>query len=166
MNNQIGIGKILIGAVVIAIVCVAGLIGARMVLAPSFAAVDGDYRYQWHRVTNEQEWKDIKVKHRGNQYCKDCHADQSANETASVHAKVQCENCHGPAVDHPENPAKLTLDKSRTLCLRCHSGLPYRTAKYAELPKGEVQLKMVNPDEHNPDMECVTCHDPHKAALK
>ena len=49
MNNQIGIGKILIGAVVIAVVCVAGLIGARMIIAPSFAAVDGDYRYQWHR---------------------------------------------------------------------------------------------------------------------
>jgi hypothetical protein len=166
MSSQIGIGKIMIGAVVIAVVCVAGLIGARIILAPSFAAVDGDYRYQWHRVANEQEWKDFKVKHRGSLYCKDCHADQSAKEVASMHAKVQCENCHGPAVDHPENPVKLAIDRSRTLCLRCHSGLPYRPAKYAELPNGEVTLKMINPDEHNVGIECVTCHDPHKAALK
>lgn len=166
MNSQIGVGKILLAVIVIVILCVAGLVGARTIIAPSFTAANGDYRYQWHRADNEQEWKATKVKYQGSSYCKDCHSGQVDTIAASVHAKVQCENCHGAAVDHPDNPTKLSIDKSRALCLRCHSGLPYRPGKYAELPDKELQLKMVHPDEHNTDMECTTCHDPHKAALK
>lgn len=166
MKSQIGLGKILIGLVIIIIVAVAGTIGARMIIAPSFKAVDGDYRYQWHRVANEQEWKDIKVKYRSSTYCKDCHLEQFNKVTASMHAKVECENCHGPAIDHPDNPIKLSSDKSRGLCLRCHSDLPYRQGKYSELPKREIQLKMIDPDNHNPDMECIACHNPHKTGFK
>lgn len=166
MKSQIGLGKILIGLVVITILGVAGIIGARMIIAPSFKAVDGDYRYQWHRVANEQEWKDFKVKYRSSSYCKDCHIEQFKMVAASVHAKVECENCHGPAMGHPDNPPKLASDKSKSLCLRCHSSLPYRQVKYVELPKGEIQLKMIDPDNHNPDLECIACHNPHKADFK
>jgi predicted CXXCH cytochrome family protein len=166
MSRQIGLGKILIGVVVISIVGVAGLIGARMIIAPSFTAVNNDYRYQWHRVANEQEWKDFKVKYQGNAYCKDCHSDQAGKVAASVHAKVQCENCHGPAVEHPDKLPKLVVDKGRNSCLRCHASLPYRPVVYAELPKGTIQLKMINPDEHNSEVQCADCHDPHKAELK
>ncbi|MDP2277261.1 MAG: cytochrome c3 family protein [Nitrospirota bacterium] len=151
---------------VIAVAGFGGLIAVRKALVPSFQAVDGDYRYQWHRVDNEKEWKDFPVKYKGAGYCKDCHAGQYAKITASRHAKVQCENCHNPAVNHPDNPPKLAVDRSRELCLRCHSSLPYRPVVYVELPKGAVQLKMKNPDEHNPGVECVTCHNPHNAGFK
>ncbi len=166
MRRPLGIWEVLIGVVVVAIASVVGLVVARMIIAPSFGAANSDYRYQWHRVANEQEWKDFKVKYQGNSYCKDCHADKFKKTAASVHARVQCENCHGPAVDHPDNPKKLNIDKGRGLCLRCHSNLPYRQAKYAELQKGQVELKMIGADEHNPGAECVSCHDPHKAEFK
>lgn len=139
---------------------------ARKILTPSFQAVDGDFRYQWHRVDNEKEWKDFPVKYKGAAYCKECHAEQYAKITISRHAKVQCENCHNPAVEHPSNPMKLAVDRSRELCLRCHSSLPYRPAVYAELPKGTLQLKMKNPEDHNPGVECVICHSPHDAGFK
>jgi predicted CXXCH cytochrome family protein len=172
MDKKAGLGKILIGVVIVTIVSIGALIGARMIIAPSFSAVDGDYRYQWHRVANEQEWKDFKVKHQGNSYCKGCHSDQDARVAASDHAKVQCENCHGAAFNHPENPKKLSIDKGRGLCLRCHASLQYRPATYAELlqqenrPQPISMLKMINPDTHNPDMACVSCHDAHKAGFK
>ena len=172
MGEEIRLGKIVMYVVIISLVGVAGLIGARMLIAPSFSAVEGDYRYQWHRVANEQEWKDIKVKYQGNSYCKGCHSDQDARVAASEHAKVQCENCHGAAFNHPDDPKKLSVDKGRGLCLRCHAYLPYRPDTYAELPVQEnrpqpiSKLKMINPDTHNPDIECVTCHNPHKTGFK
>lgn len=166
MSNQSGLWKILAAIAVIVVLGVGGHITARKILVPSFQAVDGDIRYQWHRVDNEKEWKDFPVKHKGSDYCMDCHEDLYANIMASKHAKVQCENCHNPALDHPANPPKLTIDKSRDLCLRCHASLPYRRDVYAELPdKGVIPLKMKDPDEHNTGIECVTCHNPHIAGL-
>jgi hypothetical protein len=172
MDRKDGLGKILIGVGIVAIVSLGGLIGARMIIAPSFSAVAGDYRYQWHRVANEQEWKDIAVKHQGNSYCKDCHSAEVEKVAVSAHAKVLCETCHGPAYNHPADPKKLSVDKGRHLCLPCHSNLPYRPSAYNELPVEEIRpqpvttLKMINPDDHNPDLECVACHDPHRAEFK
>jgi predicted CXXCH cytochrome family protein len=172
MKKEIGLAKVLVFAVIIGIVVLLGTIAARLIIVPSFEAVNGDYRYQWHRVSNEQFWKDFTVKYKGDSYCKDCHADQTVKVAASVHAKVHCENCHGAAFNHPEHPKKLYVEKGRGLCLRCHSSLPYRPVAYNELPVEEIRpqpvttLKMINADEHNPDMECVSCHDPHRAEFK
>ena len=136
------------------------------IIAPSFKAVEGNYMYQWHRVDNESEWHDFQVKFQGSEYCRDCHPDMYKNVKASKHALVQCENCHGPAVKHPESPQKMVIDQRRELCLRCHSYLPYRPKEYAGLSKGPIPMKMQNPDEHNPGIECVTCHDVHSAGFK
>lgn len=165
---EVGLGKILIGVAVITILTMAGVIGARMIIVPSFTPANNDYRYQWHRVANQQEWKDYKVKYQGSTYCQDCHSEQYKKISASVHAKIQCENCHGAAIDHPDNPQKLQIDKSRALCLRCHSYLSYRPLEYRELEKKTIELKMVKPDEHYPDedMQCISCHNPHKADFK
>lgn len=144
------------------------LIGvARAIFVPAdFKAVNGDYKYQWHRVSSEDFWKGFKVKYQGRKYCEDCHEDQVNMIKASKHAMIQCENCHGPAIEHPENPEKLTIDKSRDLCLRCHAKLPYRPATYAMLPTGPIELKMQDGEEHNTDYECVECHDVHKTDFK
>jgi predicted CXXCH cytochrome family protein len=75
------------------------------------------------------------------------------------HAIIPCEDCHGPATDHPSDPPKLAIDKSRGLCLRCHSSLPYPTS-------GRSQIRGIDPDTHNPDVECVMCHNPHKPSLE
>jgi hypothetical protein len=110
--------------------------------------------YGWHRESNEEDWKKIKVKYQGKEYCKDCHTEKYTKNMASKHKIIQCENCHGPAIDHPDDPPKLAIDKSRELCLRCHFPLPYPSS-------GRAKLKSIDPDKHNPGMECSTCHNPH-----
>lgn len=150
---------------------VIGIVGiiliVRYFVVPSdFGVHERGYMYGWYRKGNEGDWKSFKIKFQTREYCKDCHADQYKKVISSKHAKVQCENCHGPAGDHPEKPEKLNIDRSRELCLRCHAYLPYRPTRYAELPGGTITLKMQDPDTHNPGIECITCHSVHEASFK
>ncbi|MCK9419173.1 MAG: cytochrome c3 family protein [Nitrospirae bacterium] len=131
---------------------------ARIVLVPKdFGVGERGYMYGWHRLGNEEEWKNTitKVKYQGSEYCKDCHPDKYDSIGKTPHRIIQCENCHGPAIDHPSDPPKLEIDRSRELCLRCHFPLPYTSS-------GRAKLKSIDPDTHNPDSECSSCHNPHK----
>lgn len=112
------------------------------------------YMYGWHRKGDEQFWKDFKVKYKGRDYCKDCHSDNYEMIMQTPHAIIQCENCHGPAIDHPLKPEKLEIITSRELCLRCHAKLPYEQS-------GRALIRGINNEEHYADTECVTCHNPH-----
>jgi len=143
--------------VVIAVI-VAILIARAIMVPKDFGIQKQGYMYGWHRLGNEQDWKDFKVKHRGREYCKDCHPDNYELNANSPHAIIQCEDCHGPAIDHPDNPPKLEINKARELCLRCHAKLPYKQS-------GRAWITGINNDEHNPGMECVTCHNPHSPVL-
>jgi hypothetical protein len=133
----------------------------RMVVVPKdFGIGDRGYMYGWHRKSNEEDWKKIKVKYMGREYCKDCHSDKYDAIMKTPHAIIQCENCHGPANDakseHPsEERPKLVIDKSRAHCLRCHFPLPYPSS-------GRSKIRGIDPEKHNPDIECATCHNPHK----
>ena len=50
---------------------------ARMVIVPKdFGIGERGYMYGWHRKSNEEDWKKIKVKYMGREYCKDCHDRQ------------------------------------------------------------------------------------------
>jgi hypothetical protein len=120
-----------------------------------FGIHERGYMYGWHRKSNEEEWKQVKVKYQGMEYCKDCHPDNYKNLMGSPHAIIQCENCHGPAIDHPLEPLKLSIDRSRELCLRCHTYLPYPTSNRSN-------IRGIDPDKHNPGIECSMCHNPHK----
>lgn len=127
----------------------------RMVYVPKdFGVHERGYMYGWHRKGNENDWKNFKVKYQGTAYCKECHSDKYDSIIKSPHKIIPCEDCHGPAIDHPSDPPKLTIDKSRALCLRCHYPLPYPTSGRANIPG-------IDPDVHNPGMECATCHNPH-----
>ncbi|MBI5742075.1 MAG: cytochrome c3 family protein [Nitrospirae bacterium] len=142
---------------------VLGLVGLILLLRPlivpsDFGTGERGFMYGYHRKGNEEDWKAIKVKYRSKEYCKDCHQEKYDSNMSSKHSIIQCENCHGPAVDHPENPEKLVIDKSRALCIRCHAYLPYEQSDRSK-------IKGINPAEHNPDMECSMCHDPHKPNL-
>ena len=88
------------------------------------------------------------------EYCKGCHEDKVTSLQSSPHTIIPCEDCHGPAMDHPDNPPKLTIDKSREMCLRCHAFLPYPTS-------GRAVINGIDPEKHNPGVECVSCHNPH-----
>src|SRR5208283_2789314 len=134
---------------------------ARVFIVPKdFGIGDRGYMYSWHRKSNEDEWKAFPVKYNFNSKdCSDCHSDNYGSIMGSPHAVIKCENCHGPALNHPAEPPKLQIDKSRALCLRCHYPLPYPTS-------GRSKIKGVDPITHNPDIECSVCHNPHKPALE
>jgi hypothetical protein len=48
--------------------------------------------------------KKFKVKYLGKEYCKDCHPGKYDSINKTPHMSIQCENCHGPAIDHPSDP--------------------------------------------------------------
>jgi len=139
--------------VVLAIVAL--VFAARKVLVPSdFGVGERGYMYGWHRPSNEQQWKDVKVKYRTAQHCKECHKDKYDEIKSSPHGNINCENCHGPGLGHPEDPKALDIDRSRELCTRCHLKLKYHGS-------GREKIRGIDPARHNPGLECVTCHWPH-----
>jgi hypothetical protein len=114
--------------------------------------------YGWHRKSNETEWKAFTPKFKPKDYCKDCHSTQWTSIHESPHGIINCQNCHGPARDHPNNPSKLAINRNRSLCLRCHAALHYETS-------GRMVIRGIDPMKHNPGIECATCHNPHKPNL-
>jgi predicted CXXCH cytochrome family protein len=133
------------------------LIARTFVVPEDFGIHEGGYMYGWYRKGNAEAWKSVQVKYQGREYCRDCHAEQEQQILASPHKIIQCENCHGPALEHPAEPAKLTIDRERGLCLRCHTFLSYPTSQRSE-------IKGIDPGQHNPGLECAGCHNPHKAS--
>ncbi|MGE5237194.1 MAG: cytochrome c3 family protein [Chloroflexota bacterium] len=134
---------------------------ARLFVVPKdFGIWERGYMYGFHRKSNEDDWKAFKVKYQfDNGYCKDCHAENYDSLNRSPHKIILCEDCHGPVLDHPSEPAKLSIDKSRAQCLRCHYPLKYPSS-------GRANIRGIDPETHNPDIECATCHNPHKPNLE
>jgi len=143
---------------VIIVLVIAILISRFFIVPHDFGIRGKGYMYGWYREGNIEDWKNVKVKYQGKDYCKDCHADKFESILNSPHAIIQCENCHGPALDHPSDPPKLAIDRSRATCFRCHYPLPYPSS-------GRAKIKSVDPDTHNAGIECSTCHNPHKPNL-
>ncbi len=140
---------VVIGMVVVILI-------ARIFYVPKdFGVHEKGYMYSWNREGNIEEWKNFKVKYAGSSdFCKDCHNDKYTSIMNTPHAIIICEDCHGPVMDHPSAPPKLAIDKTRALCLRCHYPLPYPTS-------GRANIRGVDPEAHNPGVECVSCHNPH-----
>ncbi|MBU0479950.1 MAG: cytochrome c3 family protein [Proteobacteria bacterium] len=144
----------------VVIAAVGLLLLVRAYMVPDDFGVHGSgFTYGFHRLGNIDDWKAEKVQYKGKEYCAECHEENVAANNASKHNIIQCENCHGPAMDHPDNPEKLEIDRSRDLCLRCHALLPYPDS-------ARGRLKGINPQDHNPDSPCAECHNPHKPALE
>ncbi len=144
----------------LAIAVVAAVLIAREFLVPEDFGVHGDsFTYNFYRLGNVQEWKDFQVKYQGRERCARCHEEQSENNAASMHAIIQCENCHGPGVDHPKKIKKLLIDGSRELCLRCHQKLAYPSSQRSALPG-------IDGETHKKKKECRKCHDPHLPDLE
>jgi len=135
------------------------LVLRHFLVPPDFGVHGRNFTYGFHRASDIQDWQAMPVKYRGRDFCAECHPENSAANASSKHASIQCENCHGPAVNHPEEPEKLVIDTSRDLCLRCHAAL---------LTPGSERsrIKGIAPDTHNPGMPCSDCHNPHKPNLE
>jgi len=140
---------------------VALLLVVRHFIVPSDFGVEegGSFTFNYHRLSSNDDWKNYKVKYRGREYCQECHEEKVEEILASPHSVIQCENCHGPAIDHPEDPEVLSIETSRLLCRRCHAFLPYPQSNRADMPA-------INPEKHNPSENCVECHNPHNPDLE
>jgi hypothetical protein len=136
-----------------------GLVGlilvARLFLVPDDFGVHGDsFTYNFHRLSNVQEWQDFPVKYKGRDSCMECHEENVRSIRRSPHKRVQCENCHGPSGNHPDDVEFLPVDTSRDLCLRCHAFLDYPNSARAEMLTIKDRI-------HKRRRECVECHYPH-----
>ena len=139
---------------------VALLLLVRHFIVPSDFGVHGEsFTFGFHRLSNIDDWKNFKVKYRSKEYCRECHEEKVEENLDSPHSVIQCENCHGPAIDHPEDPEVLPIETSRLLCRRCHAYLPYPQSNRSDMPA-------IDPEEHNPDENCVECHNPHNPDLE
>jgi hypothetical protein len=139
----------------LALILVAAGFMARYFLVPAdFGVHERGYMYGWHRKSNEAEWQSVSVKYKTTKVCIPCHKDKYTDIKDSPHGSISCENCHGPNLDHPKNPLALEINRSRSLCLRCHAKLPY---------KGTLRgsFKGIAPESHYPEAECMMCHYPH-----
>lgn len=133
----------------------------RHFMVPDDFGVHGrNFTYGFHRFSNIAEWREVPVKYRGMTDCMECHEEKASEAIASRHRDIQCENCHGPALTHPDTPAALPIDRSRELCLRCHAQLQFP----ATSQRG--RLKGVEPAAHYPEALCSECHNPHKPDLE
>ena len=135
------------------------VIGGRFLVPDDFGVHGRSFTYGYHRLSNLQDWKDFSVKHQGRDYCAMCHGENARLLDGSVHASIQCENCHGPGVNHPATVPKLVIDTSRGLCLRCHASLGYPNSDRGAMPS-------VVDSEHMGQVECSKCHDPHNPKEK
>jgi predicted CXXCH cytochrome family protein len=143
--------------VVVAVVVL--LLVVREAYVPSdFGVHEGGYTYGWYRERSIGDWKWATVKYQGKDSCAPCHDMQVSHVSGTPHAGIQCENCHGPAEDHPSDPKTLPTDRSRELCLRCHAKLPYPSS-------ARGGLRGVDPEAHHPEQTCVECHLPHEPTL-
>ena len=144
----------------VALAVVASVFVARIFLVPDDFGVHGEsFTYNYYRLGNVQEWQDFPAKYQGRERCGRCHEENLVEIADSKHAKMQCENCHGPGAGHPKTVKKLPINSSRELCLRCHHKLEYPSSQRGALPG-------VDGATHGKTRECRKCHNPHQPNLE
>lgn len=107
-----------------------------------------------YRADAIDEIKNLPTKYMGRETCVMCHDDIDTVIVKGHHAKINCETCHGPGYLHSEDPKPENIERNteRKFCGKCHF-------KNASRPGF---MKQIDPAEHNPEGECVECHNPHE----
>jgi cytochrome c553 len=135
----------------------------RTALVPKSYGLYGDYRHD-----NVAQQANARTPlHRGATACSECHEDRGKAVAAGVHARVSCEVCHAPAGRHVKDGeviADMTVDRSFTLCARCHRRILGRPEKFPQV----VLEQHVHEQGAASGLEgkvCLECHDPHSPKL-
>jgi hypothetical protein len=71
------------------------------------------------------------------------------------HATLSCLICHGPGLEHTEDPNTENILKqgSREFCGLCHQ---INAARPTDV------VTQVDISEHNTGLDCIDCHNPHQ----
>lgn len=114
-------------------------------------------KYGYYRGDALAEITARPIAYAGHETCEGCHPDVTETKGKGVHARVNCEACHGPLAKHADDPASVTPQKPDVahLCVRCHSE---NIAK----PQGFPQ---VDAKEHSGGQLCSNCHQPHSPGI-
>ncbi len=132
---------------------------------------------QWINTKHASAWKDLQANAGKAAYCEACHSvSHNGNADTTTQAgfastrdpryyDVQCENCHGPGLDHATSPnttnrplASLKADtgvKANGTCAECHSGVhnPYvndwKASNHGTMPNSASPKKQT---------ACQSCH--------
>jgi len=134
---------------------------------------------KWATTAHANAWKDLQASGHASGTCEACHSvSQLGNATTDVqvgyaatkdarYQDVQCENCHGPGLDHIVAPglsnrplASINVDTGTTLangCGECHTGThePF-VDEWRSSAHGIASRR--NTAWNNADPTCKTCH--------
>jgi cytochrome c553 len=113
------------------------------------------YRFGTYRADAVPELAIGEPLFRGAANCQTCHSERYSTWSNGSHGKVQCEVCHGPDRDHPDNGKTLIAADSIRLCTVCHLAMPARPAAQSQIVLAE------HPSPGEAMQQCHTCHDPH-----
>ncbi len=133
----------------------------RSFLIPKSYGMYGDYRFD-----NVAEQRDKPLVHGSPDACLGCHKPQAEKRAGGKHATVPCEDCHAPLSTHAsagKKIAPMVIDRSYTLCVRCHM-------KMVSRPTGVIA--QVVPEDHVTKQGekltgqvCIGCHDSHSPKM-
>ncbi len=134
----------------------------RSLLVPKSFGMYGNYRFD-----NVAEQAAIRAPvHAGAAACADCHDDKAKAHDAGVHKRVSCEICHGPLGIHVKDGdlvAQMPVDRSFTLCARCHRKILGRPEKFPQVVLDQHVQQMGQAKLEG--KVCLDCHDPHSPKL-
>ncbi|MDO9512386.1 MAG: cytochrome c3 family protein [Bacteroidales bacterium] len=122
----------------------------RLILTPVSFGEKGHYR-ALALIDN----MDHEMHYMGNESCQNCHELETEMHASDLHSDLPCEGCHGPAYLHNSKPDSFHLVKpeGRQFCAKCHE-------QNAARPGDLINQKIIA--EHNPEYQCIECHNPHK----
>ena len=133
-------------------VAIGGFLVVRHFLLPESFGMYGHYRAKAVDFVASQP-----LEYAGHLACSDCHEEVAALKSASKHAVVACEACHGPAASHASDPteSKPQRPTERKHCGLCHY---YEASRPAGFPQ-------IDPADHGDQERCVSCHNPHSPGI-
>ncbi|HUL60623.1 MAG TPA: cytochrome C [Anaeromyxobacteraceae bacterium] len=144
-------------ALVLAVATAVVFLGRSLLVPRSY----GDYGP--YRADNVAEQARVRApRHGGPASCAGCHAKQAEVRAAGSHKTVSCEVCHAPLAVHVDGTAvkgKMPVDRSFTLCARCHRRIAGRPEKFKQVV---LEQHVQGPLESG---ACLECHDPHSPKL-
>jgi hypothetical protein len=150
-------------ALFVLLLALVAIVLGRTLLVPKSYGLYGAYRHD-----NVAEQANARVpQHGGAASCADCHEERSKAVAGGQHRKVSCEVCHGPLGRHVKDGdvvAAMSVDRSFTLCARCHRRILGRPEKFPQV----VLEQHVRDQGASSSLEgkvCLECHDPHSPKL-